>query len=79
MSDEIKNGDVVRLRSGGPAMTVYNADSQDDIGCSWWQSGDYHTNDCFAACELVIIKTEESAAHMDAIALTAFVTHVTKS
>ena len=33
--EEIKIGDVVRLKSGGPAMTVTNM-AQNGVNCYWW-------------------------------------------
>lgn len=37
-----KMGDVVRLNSGGPAMTVINPDAADgDAYCTWWNDGEY--------------------------------------
>jgi|SRR5581483_233692 len=31
-------GDIVRLKSGGPAMTVQQSDDQQIISCSWFAS-----------------------------------------
>lgn len=48
----LRPGDVVRLKSGGPNMTVNIAHAaDDDIQCVWYNSdGTYHTH-CFSeAC-----------------------------
>lgn len=51
-----RDGDVVRLRSGGPAMTVYDDSDQVEIGCTWWreEDGEYRT-ECFSAAELIAV------------------------
>ena len=36
---EIKEGDVVELRSGGPSMTVERAISAAVIKCAWFDAG----------------------------------------
>jgi uncharacterized protein YodC (DUF2158 family) len=40
---EFKVGDVVRLRSGGPDMTV-NESNGVEVFCSYFVGGDYHSN-----------------------------------
>ena len=37
----LKSGDVVRLKSGGPSMTVSIA-TDDKIECSWFFDGNIH-------------------------------------
>lgn len=34
--DKIKNGDVVQLKSGGPKMTVEDAEDQTRISVTWF-------------------------------------------
>ncbi len=34
---EFKQGDVVRLKSGGPNMTVEGVDAQGNVNCVWFQ------------------------------------------
>lgn len=34
--DKIKNGDLVQLKSGGPTMTVVDADDEKDITVNWF-------------------------------------------
>lgn len=39
MTEKFEPGDVVRLKSGGPAMTVSHhgtADNADDVMCEWF-------------------------------------------
>jgi uncharacterized protein YodC (DUF2158 family) len=39
---EIKAGDVVWLKSGGPKMTVKSIDSKQLCKCIWFQHGEIH-------------------------------------
>jgi uncharacterized protein YodC (DUF2158 family) len=43
MANTFKAGDVVRLKSGGPKMTVVDPKSKDgaSVYCAWWNGGDY--------------------------------------
>lgn len=47
MDEEIRNGDVVWLKSGGPAMTVGfvndNTASDTMVSCHWFVNGVYQT------------------------------------
>jgi uncharacterized protein YodC (DUF2158 family) len=36
---KFKVGDVVQLKSGGPAMTVQSATYADEIVCTWFEKG----------------------------------------
>ena len=60
MSDsQFKAGDVVKLRSGGPKMTVNGQSSDGSIICIWFE-GHNPKRDVFAAESLK--KVEEQAA-----------------
>ena len=40
--NQLKVGDVVKLKSGGPEMTVYSvSESKPEVWCVWFPSGDY--------------------------------------
>jgi len=39
-SQKLKIGDVVKLKSGGPTMTVNNVDKNGQIYCQWF-AGEY--------------------------------------
>jgi uncharacterized protein YodC (DUF2158 family) len=36
-------GDLVRLKSGGPVMTVYDAFPDGELDCCWFYQGEYRT------------------------------------
>ena len=38
-SQEFKIGDVVKLKSGGPTMTVNNIEENGEIYCQWFAGG----------------------------------------
>ena len=42
MTDQIKVGDVVQLKSGGPKMTVASIDEKGRAWCSWFVNGENH-------------------------------------
>ncbi len=37
--EELKIGDVVKLKSGGPSMTVENPNWTGKVRCQWFQDG----------------------------------------
>ena len=37
--ENFQPGDLVRLKSGGPVMTVHHADSAGDVVCNWFEKG----------------------------------------
>jgi len=37
--DEFKPGDIVRLKSGGPPMTIESLDKKDGFLCLWFDEG----------------------------------------
>jgi len=44
MSD-FQSGDIVRLKSGGPKMTILGADGADALTCKWFdRNGKLHEN-----------------------------------
>ena len=40
MADEIKVGDVVKLKSGGPPMTVEGVGATGGLNCAWFDGAD---------------------------------------
>ncbi len=56
-STTLKIGDVVRLKSGGPAMTVITKPDVDgEVECTWFVGADATTShgDCFPAAALAL-------------------------
>lgn len=46
MSESFKEGDVVRLKSGGPKMTVVDVDAARGVcACAWFAGNDVHRDD----------------------------------
>lgn len=45
-------GDVVRLKSGGPKMTVVESDKQDGLLCQWFDRNGKLHKDTFAVAML---------------------------
>lgn len=53
---ELKSGDVVRLKSGGPAMTVSNLLTVlDKVQCVWF-IGSNLQNETFSTCTLNVLE-----------------------
>lgn len=50
---DIKPGDLVRLKSGGPAMTVTKL-ADDDAKCMWFESNEFLRQETFPSVALVI-------------------------
>jgi uncharacterized protein YodC (DUF2158 family) len=42
MSNQFAVGDVVKLKSGGPQMTVESLDNHDQISCIWFNDNKKH-------------------------------------
>jgi len=40
--EDFEIGDVVRLRSGGPKMTVHGLVSDGDVVCQWFEGNEVH-------------------------------------
>ena len=55
MTDPFKIGDVVRLNSGGPNMTVHDIRNEDDVVCTWFEKA--------RQCEGVFKTSALSRAH----------------
>jgi uncharacterized protein YodC (DUF2158 family) len=51
-SSSFKDGDIVELRSGGPAMTVERAISASTVKCVWFDGSGSLKRDQFAASSL---------------------------
>lgn len=56
MSD-LKVGDVVRLKSGGPKMTIYSI-IDNGCYCTWFDANDNKVNDAFNLLTLQLIESE---------------------
>ena len=52
---DVKNGDVVRLKSGGPLMTVIENDPTQGIRCCWFSKDEEIKVQAFAAGILDLI------------------------
>lgn len=52
---EIKLWDVVRLKSGGPNMTVTDPKSMAGIYCTWFNHKGNHKQDCFHKESLEVV------------------------
>lgn len=48
MSESFKEGDVVRLKSGGPKMTVTHVDASRICSCAWFSGAAVHRSEFFA-------------------------------
>jgi len=62
-------GDVVRLRSGGPEMTIneiadYAEDGNLSASCAWFQNGDDLVSQVFPLVALEKIKEGKSTIHL---------------
>jgi uncharacterized protein YodC (DUF2158 family) len=58
---DFKEGDVVKLKSGGPEMTIYQigtASSPDRVVCTWF-NGNKKEKDIFAMSNLEDVKKGE--------------------
>jgi uncharacterized protein YodC (DUF2158 family) len=42
MPDDINTGDVVRLKSGGPSMTVSESEAGSSVKCAWFVGKEIH-------------------------------------
>ena len=49
---EFKVGDTVRLKSGGPLMTIDQIDPQSGIWCTWFDDKNKRQTDSFKAAVL---------------------------
>ncbi len=68
MADGFNKGDLVRLRSGGPIMTVdligprYSTNAEDEAQCSWFETvrgRQVRNQDWFALTSLVKVNERE--------------------
>lgn len=61
MSNTIKVGDVVQLKSGGPEMTVAKV-TPEEVLCTWWSSKESdHKERGFHPALLVVVGAQTSA------------------
>ena len=65
MSEEISKGDIVRLKSGGPKMTVIGITPQsagwgaEAINCKWFPTNEKPETDSFPRSALELANTGE--------------------
>lgn len=59
MCDEFKPGDVVRLKSGGPLMTVRRRTHYGEYACEWFDKNHVGHSDTFAVTSLISMDDEE--------------------
>lgn len=53
---KFKLGDVVRLKSGGPTMTVTSIDRDGDVGVIWFLNGEIRSASILANClDLIVV------------------------
>ena len=56
-------GDVVKLRSGGPTMSIYDVIGDDTVICQWFDSGDREQRTDFnVACLVYGVRRDKSKA-----------------
>ena len=48
MSEALKPGDTVQLKSGGPVMTVQSEAAEGYLVCAWFNSSGEHKKEVFA-------------------------------
>lgn len=63
---DLKIGDVVELKSGGPWMTVIQIDSKDPriVRCQWFQNSQSFSG-AFPVEALKVLRDEESSIYLD--------------
>lgn len=49
---EFKPGDTVRMKSGGPVMTVHSIQREGDVWCEWFDSKQTHQQNGFKPTSL---------------------------
>ncbi|NBH74742.1 YodC family protein [Rodentibacter pneumotropicus] len=52
--EEIKVGDTVQLKSGGPVMTVISERTDDEVLCKWFDSNNRPYDETFPKAALYI-------------------------
>lgn len=57
---EIQKGDIVRLKSGSPNMTVQAVDTNDMVECSWFTTSLERKIEYFSLATLEKVDTNES-------------------
>lgn len=65
MAKEWKSGDLVKLKSGGPLMTVdgKNKHAEDGYNCSWFDKEDKRNQEVFKADTLEEAKKASDTIH----------------
>lgn len=57
--ESFKTGDVVRLKSGGPSMTVTSQDNNGELVCKWLDSSGKLSMHSFPPAALDSVETED--------------------
>lgn len=58
MSTAFKPGDLVRLKSGGPKMTVSHRTGENELCCIWFASEGKKQNDVFKGETLKLVEDD---------------------
>jgi len=59
MEDQFKIGDLVKLKSGGPAMTVRELRADEEVLCEWFDKNVY-SKEIFHQAQLRELKDSDS-------------------
>lgn len=57
-ADEAKVGQVVKLKSGGPLMTVYMVNDRKEVVCHWFQADEKFQVGRFEPAMLIVVPVD---------------------